>query len=226
MELKEVILFGIIPRALVLIAVAAIFTMLCSRTANMLSNLMGAEEQMEILDRMTQMKDKAVHTSETMLDMVKELSEIMHSSLKANREITEEAEQTKFAVENIGNIVHEVVRNTEHAVKAMDENVIYTKRGIESIQKANESSVIITSSNEELVGQVHEIDRVAENIRKRSGEVAGSMKQIRDNTQLNCSAAEHVSEATLENSAGTESLADIVEHIKGLSEELNKVVQE
>lgn len=359
MELKEVILFGIIPRALVLIAVAAIFTMLCSRTANMLSNLMGAEEQMEILNRMTQMKDKAVHTSETMLDMVKELSEIMHSSLKANREITEEAEQllcgstentqavenadikiediteqlvglsdmnhrtaklteqigentkenqsrmddvtasmqqihnstdvckeiitnlgeeskeiigivetitqissktnilalnasiesaragehgkgfavvaeeiqklseqTKFAVENIGNIVHEVVRNTEHAVKAMDENVIYTKRGMESIQKANESSVIITSSNEELVGQVHEIDRVAENIRKRSGEVAGSMKQIRDNTQLNCSAAEHVSAATLENSAGTESLADIVEHIKGLSEELNKVVQE
>lgn len=359
MELKEVILFGIIPRALVLIAVAAIFTMLCSRTANMLSNLMGAEEQMEILDRMTQMKDKAVHTSETMLDMVKELSEIMHSSLKANREITEEAEQllcgstentqavenadikiediteqlvglsdmnhrtaklteqigentkenqsrmddvtasmqqihnstdvckeiitnlgeeskeiigivetitqissktnilalnasiesaragehgkgfavvaeeiqklseqTKFAVENIGNIVHEVVRNTEHAVKAMDENVIYTKRGMESIQKANESSVIITSSNEELVGQVHEIDRVAENIRKRSGEVAGNMKQIRDNTQLNCSAAEHVSAATLENSAGTESLADIVEHIKGLSEELNKVVQE
>lgn len=359
MELKEVILFGIIPRALVLIAVAAIFTMLCSRTADMLSNLMGAEEQREILDRMTQMKDKAVHTSETMLDMVKELSEIMHSSLKANREITEEAEQllcgstentqavenadvkiediteqlvglsdmnhrtaklteqigentkenqtrmddvtasmqqihnstnackeiitnlgeeskeiigivetitqissktnilalnasiesaragehgkgfavvaeeiqklseqTKFAVENIGNIVHEVVRNTEHAVKAMDENVVYTKRGMESIQKANESSVIITSSNEELVGQVHEIDRVAENIRKRSGEVAGSMKQIRDNTQLNCSAAEHVSAATLENSAGTESLADIVEHIKGLSEELNKVVQE
>ena len=36
-ELNGVIIFGVIPRALVVIAVAAIFTMLCSRTASMLS---------------------------------------------------------------------------------------------------------------------------------------------------------------------------------------------
>lgn len=34
-----------------------------------------------------------------------------------------------------------------------------------------------------------------------------------------------MSAATQENRAGTESLAEIVEKIKGLSEELNKVVQ-
>ena len=46
--MKGVVVFGIIPRALILIAVAAIFTMLTSRTASMLSNLMGAEEQKEM----------------------------------------------------------------------------------------------------------------------------------------------------------------------------------
>ena len=51
------------------------------------------------------------------------------------------------------------------------------------------------------------------------------MKLISDNTQQNCNAVEHVSAATQENSAGTESLADIVERIKELSEQLNKVVQ-
>ena len=50
------------------------------------------------------------------------------------------------------------------------------------------------------------------------------MKQISNNTQLNCNAVEHVSAATQENSAGTEGLAEIVEQIKGLSEQLNKVV--
>ena len=51
-EINGVIIFGIIPRALILIAVAAIFTMLTARTAAMLSNLMGAEEQEAMLNRM------------------------------------------------------------------------------------------------------------------------------------------------------------------------------
>lgn len=66
-EFDSVIIFGVIPRALVLIAVAAIFTMLCGRTTSMLSNLMGAEEQKEMLECMTRMKENAAQTSETML---------------------------------------------------------------------------------------------------------------------------------------------------------------
>lgn len=357
-EFDDVIIFGVIPRALVLIAVAAIFTMLCSRTASMLSNLMGAEEQKEMFKRMKQMKESAAETSKTMFGMVTELSEITEASLRANQSIADEAErlllgttentaavenidckiqdiseklvglsnmnhrtaglterigentqenqkrmddatasmqqihnstneckviihtlgeeskeiigivetithissqtnilalnatieaaragehgkgfavvaeeiqklseQTKTAVESIGNIVHEVVRNTEHAVKAMEQNVVYTQKGMESIQGANESATLITASNEELIGQIHEIDKVAEEIREKSGEVAENMKQISNNTQQNCNAVEHVSAATQENSAGTESLAEIVEQIKGISEQLNKVVQ-
>jgi len=40
--MQDVIVYSVIPRALVVIAIAAIFTMLCSRTASLLSNLMGA----------------------------------------------------------------------------------------------------------------------------------------------------------------------------------------
>lgn len=358
MEMNSVIIFGVIPRAMVLIAVAAIFTMLCSRTASMLSNLLGAEEQKEMFERMKQMKDSASKTSVMMFDMVSELSEIAEVSLQANQSIAKEterlllgttenteavenadrkiqditeqlvglsnmnhktagladqigmntqenrkrmqyltdsmeqiysstneckqiittlgeesqeiigivqaitnissqtnilalnasieaaragehgkgfavvaeeiqklAEQTKTAVESIGSIVHEVVKNTESAVKAMEQNAVYTQKGMDSIEKVNESTGIITSSNEELAGQVHEIDKVAESIRGKSGEVAHNMKQISNNTQQNCSAVEQVSAATQENSAGTESLAEIVEKIKGLSEQLNKVVQ-
>ena len=357
-EFNGVIIFGVIPRALVVIAVAAIFTMLCSRTASMLSNLMGAEEQKELFEQMKQMKENAAQTSEIMFSMVSELSSITEVSLQTNQSIAEEAErllmgstdntaavenadgkiqditeqlaglsnmnhktaklteqigantqenqqrmddatismekihkstneckrvitnlgeeskeiigivetitnissqtnilalnatieaaragengrgfavvaeeiqklseQTKTAVESIGKIVNEVVNNTETAVKAMEQNVFFTQKGMDSIQKANESAAIITSSNEELVEQIHEIDKVAEIIREKSGEVANNMKQISDNTQQNCNAVEHVSAATQENSAGTESLADIVEQIKGISEKLNKVVQ-
>ena len=51
------------------------------------------------------------------------------------------------------------MRNTETAVKAMEQKALYTQNGMESIQKANESSSIITSSNEELMEQIHEIDK-------------------------------------------------------------------
>jgi len=356
--LKGVIVFGIIPRALILIAVAAIFTMLASRTADMLSNLMGAEEQKEMLDHMNRMKENAMDTSETLFGMVGELAQITHSSLQANQSIAEESErllqgsmentdaiesanarmeqiteqlaglsdmnhmtarlteeigentkenqrrmddatanmeqisrstdsckqiiynlgeeskeiigivrtitdissqtnilalnasieaarageqgrgfsvvaeeiqklseQTKTAVESIGSIVHQVVNNTEEAVKAMEENVLFTENGMESIRKANESTTLITASNEELEKQIHSIDEVAEMIRINSDEVSDSMKQINDNTQQNCSAVQQVTASTQENTASTESLADIVEQIRILSEKLNSVVK-
>lgn len=356
--LKSTIVFGIIPRALVLIAVAAIFTMLASRTASMLSNLLGAEEQKELLDQMNRMKENAENTSETMSDMVLELSQIAGTSLRTNQSISEESErllqgamdntdaiegvnsrmihiterlaglsemnhmtanlteeigvntkenqkrmdeatgnmeqisrstdvckqiiynlgeeskeiigivrtitdissqtnilalnasieaarageqgrgfsviaeeiqklseQTKNAVENIGKIVHEVVNNTEEAVKAMEENVLFTENGMESIRKANESSSLITASTVELEKQIHSIDEVAETIRQNSDEVAESMRQINDNTQQNCSAVEHVTASTQENTASAESLAGMVEQIRILSDKLNDVVK-
>lgn len=356
--IRGVVVYGIIPRALILIAVAAIFTMLASRTASMLSNLMGAEEQKEILDRMTAMKANASQTSETMFEMVNELAQITESSLRANQNISEESEkllqgslentdaiesanermeqiteqlaglsqmnhttahlteeigentkenqkrmedatvnmeqisrstdickqiintlgeeskaiigivrtitdissqtnilalnasieaarageqgrgfsvvaeeiqklseQTKTAVENIGSIVHQVVNNTEEAVKAMEENVLFTENGMESIRKANESATLITASNQELEKQIHAIDKVAERIKHSSDQVADSMRQINDNTQQNCFAVEQVTASTQENTASTESLAEIVEHIRKLSEKLNSVVK-
>lgn len=357
LTMKYVIVFGIIPRALVLVAVAAIFTMLTSRTASMLSNLMGAEEQKALLEQMKLMKENASHTSETLFSMVNELSGITETSLHANQSIAEEtgrllqgsmentdavetanqrmeeiaeqlaklsdmnhttaslteqiedntkenqkrmddvticmeqinkstdecksiistlgeqskeiigiirtiteissqtnilalnasieaaragehgrgfavvaeeiqklSEQTKTAVENIGSIVRQVVHNTEDAVAAMEENVQYTQNGMESIRIANESAMLITSSNKELTKQIHSIDAVAEGIKESSDEVADNMKQINSNTQQNCNAVEQVTAATQENTAGTESLAEIVNQIKTLSQKLNHVV--
>ena len=45
-ELHSVLIWGIFPRALILIAIAAIFTMLSGRTANLLSTLLRKEEQL------------------------------------------------------------------------------------------------------------------------------------------------------------------------------------
>lgn len=62
-------------------------------------------------------------------------------------------------------------------------------------------------------------------IKTSSDEVAVRMKQINDNTQQNCVAVEQVTASSQENAAGTESLAQIVEQIRLLSEKLNGVVK-
>ena len=114
-DMNGVIIFGIIPRALVLIAVAAIFTMLSSRTAAMLSNLMGAEEQEELLNRMKKMQESASKTSETLFDMVMDLSAISEASLQNNQQIASEAEnllqgslENTNAVENADDRMHDI----------------------------------------------------------------------------------------------------------------------
>ena len=74
--------------------------------------------------------------------------------------------------------------------------------------------------------QVHAIDVAAEIIREKSDEVADNMQQINSNTQENCRALEQVTAASQENSAGAENLAEIVEQIKELSEQLHTSIRE
>lgn len=353
----KLVVFGIIPRAMILIAIAAIFTMLCERTTSILSNLMGAEEQEKIMKHMKQMQEQSGHTASSLLEMVKELSVITEASMEANEQIANEtgsvlqsfsentmemtgvnertqdinaqlielgnmndqiaqlakqinektkenqnkmnsatdsmeqihestneckdvilqlgekskeilgiikvitgisnqtnilalnasieaarageqgkgfavvadqiqklAEQTRAAVEDIGQIVSEVVHNTENAVTVMEQSVELTQTGMDSIQEAGNSTAVITSSNHQMSEQILIMEKTTELIRQKSAEVARSMEQVHENTQNNYGAIEHVAAATQENSAGVESIEKMVENIKELAEELNQVV--
>lgn len=349
----KLVIFGIVPRALILIALAAIFTMLCNRTAQMLSNLLGAEEQEKLMADMKLMRDNSNRTSKALVKMVKELSDISDASMSANEQIAKEtervmrsfsdntieieganektqdissqlitldnmnnqiaelaeqvsvqakenqekmdfavnsmeqinestdeckrvihhlgeeskqivgiiqviadisgqtnilalnarieaarageagkgfsvvaseiqklAEQTRGAVDNIGKIIDDVVKNTEKAVNVMERSAMLTQKGMQSIQDVGSSTAVITSSNQEMSQQIIEMERTTENIRIRSSEVAVGMEQVSNNTKDNYSAIEHVSAATQENSAGIIEIEKMVTQIKELAQEL------
>ena len=357
-EMNGVIIFGVIPRAMILVAIAAIFTTLGSRTAAMLSSLMGAEEQERILNQMKQMKDNTIITVDKLLEMVETLSEITDDSVRTNDQIVKETEvmlqgsaentkqieemhakiqdmakqledlsnrndkvaalaeqvsentkenqqrmdfatdsmerihtstdeckeiifqlgeeskeifsiiqvitgisnktkilalnasieaaragehgkgfavvadeiqalsgQTNAAVDSIGTIVNQVIQKTEEAVSAMEQSAALTQKGMASMKEAGESAALITSSNQEMSEQVVSMDKISVSVRERGHEVAEGMYQVSDNTQKNFNSVEQVTAATQENRAGTESLAEFVEQIKELSEQLSKVVQ-
>lgn len=83
LETKSLILYGIIPRALVLVCISCIFSMLCKRTTKMLGNLMGAEQQRI-------MREKSLEMSHKLLQTVTELDKISAASTESNRSVTEE----------------------------------------------------------------------------------------------------------------------------------------
>lgn len=72
------------------IAIAAIFTMLCSRTASMLGNLMGAEEQKEMLERMTKFQEQNSQVSRQLFSLVEELEHLSEVSNETNRKVAAE----------------------------------------------------------------------------------------------------------------------------------------
>ena len=346
----KLVVYGIVPRAMILVAIATIFTMLCQRTAGMLSNLLNAEEQDEMIKEMKLMQDKSRRTSEELYAMVKELSDITQASMESNAQIVEEtdnvlqsfsentneieginertqninarlielgninnqvaelakrvtektktnqekmddatasmeqinsstneckeiiarlgeeskeildiirvitgisnqtnilalnatieaaragehgkgfavvageiqklAEQTKTAVDNIGRIVTDSVKNTETAVEVMEKNVMLTRAGMESIREVGNSTAVITTSNNEMSQQIIEMDSTVENVKRQSNEVARGMEQVNSSTQNNYSAIRHVAAATQENRKGIEAIENMVERINNLA---------
>ena len=101
----KLVVYGIVPRGLVLIAIAAIFTMLCQRTAGMLSNLLNAEEQEKMMNEMKQLQEKSRQTSDELFHVVKELSVITEASMGANEKI---AEETTHIMKNFGDNTDEI----------------------------------------------------------------------------------------------------------------------
>lgn len=191
--MNDVLIYGVVPRALVLVAVAAIFTMLCSRTASMLSNLMGAEEQKRVLDHMNRMQENAAETSDVLFNMVNELAGITNNSLSANQKIVEEAE----------NLLKGSVENTD-AVENADEKIADIANQLLELSSMNEKMAQLT-------------DYIGENIsenQSRMDEATLGMEQISNSTDQCKEIISNLGEQTKE-------IIGITQTITGISNRTN-----
>ncbi len=160
-DMKRVIIYGVIPRALILVALAAIFTALGTRTSVMLSNLMGAEEQERILKNMQAMKENARKTSGVLYDMVTELSEITDNSMQANEMITQEADNL-------------LVGATDNTTQAQNTN--------RKMQDITEKINGLSDLNHETALLTEQIEKNTQENQKRMDEATENMAQIYQGT--------------------------------------------
>ena len=159
--LYKLIVYGIVPRAMVLIAIAAIFTMLCERTTGMLSNLMNAEEQERMIEEMRLMQEKSEETSRTLMEMVKELSHITENSMESNRQIVEET----------GNVLDSFSKNSEEIT------------GInERTQDINARLEELTAINRQLSDLANQVNQLSKENQDKMNSATESMEQIHRST--------------------------------------------
>ncbi|MBQ8780758.1 MAG: hypothetical protein IJZ72_03700 [Oscillospiraceae bacterium] len=134
-DMKDVVLFGILPRAMVLFAVSAIFTMLCKRTASMLGSLMGAEQQRI-------MREKSLEVSRRLLETVTELDKIAAAATEANRSIADESE----------NVMRDSAANSEH-IKSVEENMNMISENLRNLTEMSTSISELTLRADEITAE-------------------------------------------------------------------------
>lgn len=160
-SLYELVVYGMIPRALILISIAAIFTMLCERTAGILSNLLDAEAQEKMMNEMQQLREKSKQTSDELFHVVKELSVITETFMKTNEQVSEESTV----------IMHNFGKNTDE-INGMNSRT----------HDINEQLIALGKMNEQISQLSVEINNRTADNQKKMDNATNSMQQIYEKT--------------------------------------------
>lgn len=189
----KLFVYGILPRALVLIAIAAIFTMLCERTAGMLSTLLDAEEQERMMNQMKQMQEQSRQTSDELLQMVKELSVITESSMKANEQITDET----------GSVLQSFSENTKE-ITGMNERT----------QDIHARLLALGTMNEQVAELAKQVNLTTKENQEKMDDATESMEKIHIS-------AGQCKDVILELGEKSKEILDIIRVITGISNQTN-----
>ncbi len=224
--LRKVLIFGIIPRALILFAISAIFTMLCKRTTSMLGSLMGAEQQRI-------MREKSLEVSERLLKNVTELDRISAAAAESNRSIADESSNVMRDSEE--NSTH--IKDVESSMRSISDSLADLTEKSRSIAELtaradgitadnNEKMALASESMEQICVGTEESKRIISLLSEQSAQIVKIAKVITDiSMQTNILAINASIEASRAGAAG-KGFSVVAAENKKLSEQTKKAAAE
>lgn len=169
--LRRAIVYGIAPRALILVALTALFSMLSRRTASMIGSLMSAEKQKK-------MREKSLEVSQKLLETVTELDGISSSSAEANRSIAEESAEVMRG----SDLNSAKITSVEESMRMISENLSKLEEMSGQIAALAADSERISGENDKLItnayGSMNEVCKSTDESREIIGKLAEQSNQI------------------------------------------------
>ncbi len=182
-DLKGVVLFAILPRAMILFALSMIFIMLCKRTTSLLGNLMSAEQQ-ELI------REKSAEISQTLVKAVSEIDAISEQSAVSGKTAAREAE--KVMRDSRDN--SECIRMVEDNMNTISDDLQQLDNMSREIEDSIKSSNEITAENnsylstaesgmKEIYQHTDESMKIIDELSSQSKRIAEAVKIIEDISQ-------------------------------------------
>lgn len=141
---RSVLLFNILPKAMMTLALAAIFTMLARRASSMLGSLMSAEQQ-------NIMREKSLEVSERLLKAVSELDRIAADSTVSNQSIADESAEVMCGSEQNTDKIIQVEAN----MKSISDSLTELSDMSRQIARLATDSKKLTVENDELINSAY-----------------------------------------------------------------------
>lgn len=177
----ELLIYGIIPRDIEFLAISVIFILLSKRTRDMLRNVVGAQEQKDMLNRMISVTDKAREASDTLSRSVSQLSEITSNTAKANEQIAQNTGKIADGSESTLQLVEEASRAAEdisttfNMVAREGRKIAEVSMNVSKLTKDNGEVITDAVGKMEEIGKATELNRA---IIMKLGEQSNEIGQI------------------------------------------------
>lgn len=146
---KQVVLFGIVPRAIELAAISAIFIVVNKRMIKLLQGVLGVEEQKQIIADMEKMAKESLEVSQSLVTSVGILSEVTEDTSEMNRKIIARTEKVTDGSEK--NVKH--VENTQENITLIAKHLQLLSQESETLSQSSGETKELTTKNSKIMDQ-------------------------------------------------------------------------
>jgi len=165
-NMYSTVVYGVAPRTIQLLILSYIFIMLSQRTRKMLGNMMGAQEQEELLGKMITVSKKSTDVSNVLAQSVSNLSLMTENTTKANEDIADRTAK--------------IAEGSKHSIKSMEEATLAVTNMSASLNKISEEGKHIGLLSEQVKKLTTNSEQFMSSAVEEMGSIASAAKQSKD----------------------------------------------